>query len=236
LSDTVLAVTTDDRSPRLSIRALRHAALGDPVRLAIVDEVTVSDRAPCELQEFLGISSSLLAHHLEVLEQVGLVARHRSAGDGRRRYVRLAEEALEGLVPRRLVAAGGVLFVCTRNSARSPMAAALWQRATGQPALSAGTDPAERVHPKAVASGRRRGLDVGAVLPRHLDAVTEAHELVVTVCDRAHEELARRGWLHWSITDPVEVGSAAAFDAARDELQRRIETLAGAAWSDDGAG
>ena len=50
--------------------------------------------------------------------------------------------------------------------------------------------------------------------------------LVITVCDRAHEELPPHGdWLHWSIPDPVPLGTKAAFDAARDELRQRIESL-----------
>ena len=44
-----------------------HAALGDSHRLAIVDDLIVSDRSPRELSARLGIASNLLAHHLEVL-------------------------------------------------------------------------------------------------------------------------------------------------------------------------
>ena len=65
-------------------RAARHAALGDPVRLAIVDELAASDRAPVELRRRLGLESNLLAHHLDVLEGVGLITRSRSSGGGRR--------------------------------------------------------------------------------------------------------------------------------------------------------
>ena len=45
-------------------RAARHAALGDPIRLAMVDALAVSDLTPSELQERFGMSSNLLAHHL----------------------------------------------------------------------------------------------------------------------------------------------------------------------------
>jgi hypothetical protein len=47
----------------LEMRAARHAALGDPARLAIVDELSVSDRAPVELRRRLDMESNLLAHH-----------------------------------------------------------------------------------------------------------------------------------------------------------------------------
>ena len=49
-------------------RAALHAALGEPLRLAIVDDLAVSDRSPGELGERHGLSANLLAHHLDVLE------------------------------------------------------------------------------------------------------------------------------------------------------------------------
>lgn len=207
-------------------RAARHAALGDPARLAIVDELSVADRAPVELRRRLGMASNLLAHHLDVLERVGLVERSRSSGDGRRRYVHLVRAGLVGLRPGPRVPVGAALFVCTANSARSQLAAALWRRVTGEPAASAGTHPAERVHPGAVAAADRAGLDLGAARPRGLDELDAWPPLVVTVCDRAHEELdAQDAWLHWSVPDPVPDGSAGAFDAAVAELAGRISAV-----------
>ncbi|HMK12938.1 MAG TPA: helix-turn-helix domain-containing protein, partial [Acidimicrobiales bacterium] len=94
----------------LANRAGRHAALGDATRLAIVDELVASDRAPVELRELTGIDSNLLAHHLDVLEHVGLITRTRSSGDGRRRYVRLVRGALGDLVPRAEPTPGPALF------------------------------------------------------------------------------------------------------------------------------
>ncbi len=207
-------------------RAARHAALGDPGRLAIADELSVSDRAPVELRRRLAMESNLLAHHLDVLERVGLIERSRSSGDGRRRYVHLVPAALEGLAPARPVAVGPALFVCTANSARSQLAAALWRDATGEPSASAGTHPAESVHPGAMAAARRAGLDLGSATPHALADVTSFPPLVVTVCDRAHEELEPRDdWLHWSVPDPVPAGTTTAFDAALDELRDRIRTV-----------
>jgi len=200
------------------------------MRLAIVDELVVSDRAPVELQRMFHVPSNLLAHHLDVLEEVGLVSRRRSSGDGRRRYVRLEPVALTDLSPGSGLAVGRALFVCTHNSARSQLAAALWRQLTGLGADSAGTAPAERVHPGAVAAGRRAGLHLGESRPRRIDDVDQLPALVITVCDRAHEEIdPGSDWLHWSIRDPVPLGTRAAFDAARDELQERISVFAGRA-------
>jgi protein-tyrosine-phosphatase len=212
--------------PALAARAVRHAALGDPARLAIVDELCTSDRTPSELQALVELSSNLLAHHLEVLERAGLITRSRSSGDGRRRYVRLERAALGDLQSGERLVPEPALFVCTRSSARSHLAAALWRRLADAPATAAGTHPAEHVHSEAVAAAKRAGLDLAGAQPRHLDEITTRPKLVVTVCDQAHEELGPEpSWLHWSIPDPVPVGTPAAFDAALAELQERISAL-----------
>lgn len=209
-------------------RAARHAALGEPIRLAIVDELAMSDRSPVELRRLVNIESNLLAHHLDVLESAGMIVRSQSSGDGRRRYVHLVRGALAGLTPGRRMASERALFVCTRNSARSQLAAALWRSITGESAESAGTHPANRVHPGAVAAARRAGLDLSGALPRGLDEIAELPSVVVTVCDQAHEELnADDSWFHWSIADPVSSGTRAGFDVALAELRDRIGLLAG---------
>jgi protein-tyrosine-phosphatase len=123
-----------------------------------------------------------------------------------------------------------VLFVCTANSARSQLAAAIWHDITGTRATSAGTHPATAVHPAALAAGRRAGLDFSDATPTSLDAVRRRPALTITVCDRAHEELdADPSWLHWSVPDPVATGTRSAFDATVVELRRRIGDLVGAA-------
>lgn len=212
-------------SSNRSRRARLHAALGEEHRLGIVEELAVSDRSPIELGRRLGLPSNLLAHHLDVLESVGLIERFVSAGDRRRRYVRLVREPLADLGVAAVRPARPVLFVCTHNSARSQLAAALWCDRTGGVADSAGTHPADRVHPGAVAAARRAGLDLRDARPRLLDLETRV-DAVVTVCDRAHEELAADpDWWHWSIPDPVEAGTDAAFDAVIAGLDARIATL-----------
>ena len=212
----------------LGSRAQRHAALGDTVRLAIVDELALSDRAPVELRRLVGLESNLLAHHLDVLESVGMISRSRSSGDGRRRYVHLLRDSLRDLSPGRRVVPRRALFVCTRNSARSQLAAALWRSLAGAPAESAGTHPASRVHPGAIAAAKRAGLDITGSIPRALERVGKLPGIVVTVCDQAHEELAPDDtWLHWSVPDPVPRGTRRAFDAALAELSERIVVLIG---------
>jgi protein-tyrosine-phosphatase len=206
-------------------RARLHASLGEEHRLGVVEELAVSDRSPTELGRRLNLQSNLLAHHLDVLEDVGLIERVGSTGDGRRRYIRLVRGPLADLGLATVRPAGAVLFVCSHNSARSQLAAALWRYRTGGEASSAGTHPADRVHPGAVAAGARAGLDLAEARPRLLEPPLAA-ELVVTVCDRAHEELdPEPGWWHWSIADPVRTGTDAAFDTVIANLDARIATL-----------
>ena len=210
----------------LGQRAQRHSALGDPVRLAIVEDLVSSDRTSLELQERSGLASNSLAYHLEVLESAGLITRCQSSGDGRRWYVCLVPSALPVPPAPAAVWPQPALFVCTQNSARSPLAAALWRQITAKPATSAGTHPADRIHQRAVAAGRRAGVDLSEARPRHLDDIDALPELVVTVCDRAHEELdPPPDWLHWSLPDPVEAGTRNAFDATVTELRDRIRAL-----------
>ena len=207
-------------------RAAVHAALSDPARLAIIDVLTLGDASPSELADLLGLASNLLAHHLKVLEGEHLVSRARSEGDRRRTYVHLTPGAFDGLLPGITRAAPRVLFVCSANSARSVLAASLWRRASAVPAASAGTHPADRIAAGAIAAAARHHLPLQRRRPRHLSDTHAAGDLVITVCDNAHEDLAIPGALHWSIPDPVRDGTDAAFDAAFDELARRIDDLA----------
>lgn len=217
-------------------RAAVFAALGEPARLMIVDRLVAGDRSPSDLTAELGMGSNLLAHHLQVLDQAGIIARVRSEGDRRRSYITLRADnpvvwaaALTGRLPTDLVlTAPRVVFVCTANSARSQLAAARWAQLSPLPAVSAGTHPGPRVHPRAIAAGRRHGLDLQRCRPADLTDVLGRDDLVVVVCDNAHEELDRDlPRLHWSIPDPVKVDTDPAFDAAFTDLDRRLHRLAG---------
>ncbi len=217
-------------------RAAVYAALGEPVRLAIVDRLGPGDASPGELVEAVGVASNLLAHHLKVLEDAGVIRRVRSEGDRRRSYVQLrlddpivwaaARTGLNaglsriGSVPR-------VLFVCTANSARSQLAAARWNAISPVPAASAGTHPAVRVHPRVTTTARRHGLRLGRAKPVGIEGVVRDGDLVVAVCDNVHEELGPgQDRLHWSVPDPVRVDTDEAFETAYADIARRVERLA----------
>jgi protein-tyrosine-phosphatase len=211
--------------PAIVERARIHAALGDPGRLAIVEDLWVSDRSPKELSARLGMPSNLLAHHLDVLEAAGAIERSASAGDARRRYVRLRPGVARVAGPPDIAIKREVLFLCTHNSARSQIAAALWCSRTGRKAASAGTRPAQRVHPGAVAAARRAGLSMTGAKPTAVDSIPRGVQ-VITVCDLVHEELdAATDWWHWSIPDPVTTGRAARFDAVVGDIEQRIARI-----------
>ncbi|MFI5068670.1 MAG: MarR family transcriptional regulator, partial [Streptosporangiales bacterium] len=152
----------DDRTSDLARRVIMHAALADLARLQITDTLLAGDASPSELAAMLAMPSNLLAHHLHVLEQAGIITRRRSEGDRRRTYLQLIPGSLGSLAPPTARAALRVLFVCTANSARSHLAAALWRQASNVPAVSAGTHPASAIDPGAIAAAGRHLL----ALPR----------------------------------------------------------------------
>lgn len=211
-------------------RAVRHAALSDEKRLLIVDHLVMGDLTVAELGDLSEMRGNLLAHHLDVLEGAGLIERRVSEGDQRRRYVRLRLDHLPTRVGAQLIPAQTVAFVCTHNSARSQFASALWERTTGSPAPSAGADPASLVNPKAVKIAREFDVDISTATPSPYATLPSDIEVIVSVCDRANEgELppaARH--LHWSIPDPVRVGTVDAFRSAFTDIAERISHLGGA--------
>lgn len=205
-------------------RAEIHAALGDPGRLAIVDELVATDRTPGELARRLGVSPSLLTFHLDALERAGLVRRVPSSADRRRKYIQLIPDWVASITMSQPSVEQPVVFVCTHNAARSQIAAAIWRSVLG-PATSAGTEPAESIHAGAVAAATRAGVELPRVAPRLLEPDDLVHH-VITVCDRAHERLpANENQWHWSIPDPLATGADADFDNAVGLIRSRIDHL-----------
>jgi len=211
----------------LRTRARLHAALGDPHRLAVVDALHLSDRSPSELAELLGLASNLMAHHLGVLEDLGVIVRVASDGDRRKRYVQLVHGTLSGLRLGGGVRAQKIIFVCTENSARSQLAEAIWNERRSLPASSAGITPAAKLQPGALEVAARRGIDLTGAYPKPLPELSE-DDLVISVCDRAHDALSEREGvreLHWSVPDPARTNTVASFDEATDALSDRIAAL-----------
>jgi N-acetylglutamate synthase-like GNAT family acetyltransferase/protein-tyrosine-phosphatase len=128
-----------------------------------------------------------------------------------------------------------VLFLCTGNSARSQMAVAILnQKSHGRfVAESAGSHPAQQVHPLAVETLERYGYLWTGGRPKGLDGLTEQPwDFVMTVCDRAKEACpffpGQPLIAHWGMPDPAAVQGTdeerrRAFDEALLTISRRLE-------------
>ena len=209
---------------------LAHQALAEPARLAIAQALLTRDLSPGEIGATWCLSTSLVAHHVGVLVDAGLIVRRRGEHDARRSYLSLHRQdpqvlALVDVGMEPTPAPRRVAFVCTRNSARSKLAAAYWKRVSRIPAVDAGTAPADSPHPLTLETAARRGLDLDDQM--HDAATTlNADDLVIVVCDHAHERLGFRAErLHWSVSDPVARPVTSSFDAACDDIQARIGQL-----------
>ncbi|MGI5171822.1 arsenate reductase ArsC, partial [Spirillospora sp. CA-253888] len=127
-----------------------------------------------------------------------------------------------------------VLFVCTGNSARSPIAETLLRHHTGGrvTTISAGSRPKAALHPHAVQVLRRRyGLDITDQRPRHLDTLHgRRFDHVITLCDKAREVCPEFGYdsrrIHWSIPDPAAAQEPeAAFAKTAADIDTRVRHL-----------
>lgn len=216
-------------SPSREERARVFAALGDPTRLGVLELLAVQDLSPDALAAALEIPANLLSHHLNVLQEAGVIRRVHSKNDRRRTYVQAIPHALDGLLQQPAsLSAPRVVFVCTHNSARSILAEALWREASDVASASAGTSPATHINPRAVKAAARAGVSVKKSKPCSIDDVLRPDDVVVSVCDAVNEELPDldNPHIHWSIPDPASIGTDAAFTATVVELRDRIASLA----------
>jgi ArsR family transcriptional regulator, arsenate/arsenite/antimonite-responsive transcriptional repressor / arsenate reductase (thioredoxin) len=240
--------------------------LADPVRWHLMRELARGDQRVRELVVATGQPQNLVSYHLRQLRDGGLVAARRSSFDGRDIYYSmdlagcsraLAASAsslhpglgfLPGTNPGRTAtnetgrsdaretARRQVLFVCTGNSGRSPIAEALL-RDRGGPrirAISAGIRP-KPLHPDAAAVMRDRyRIDIAGHQPVHVETVAdERFDWVISLCDKAREACptfyGHPARIHWSLPDPAagEGGLAGypAFERTAAELDTRISFL-----------
>ena len=121
-----------------------------------------------------------------------------------------------------------VLFVCVRNAGRSQMAAALLERIAGDSVrvLSAGTRPADDVHPNVVAAMREAGIDLSGARPRRLEdgAVREADVVVTMGCGDECPFYPGKRYEDWDLPDPAG-RPVEEVRAIRDEIERRVGDL-----------
>jgi protein-tyrosine-phosphatase/DNA-binding transcriptional ArsR family regulator len=217
--------------------------VGHPLRWQLVTALARSDLRVRELVAIAGEPQNLVSYHLRLLRAGGLVTSRRSSFDGRDSYYHLNLDRCAGALvevgvalhpalrlapvpeePRRRAGRPSVLFVCSGNSARSPVAEALLRRHAGDRVRvsSAGTRPKDRIHPHAVRVLREHyAIDIAGQAPRPVGST--AHDRVITLCDKAREVLGTP--VHWSIPDPVAVGNYAAFVEAAADIDTRVRQL-----------
>jgi ArsR family transcriptional regulator, arsenate/arsenite/antimonite-responsive transcriptional repressor / arsenate reductase (thioredoxin) len=231
-----------------------------PLRWRLLNELARSDLRVRELVTLAGQPQNVVSYHLRLLRSGGLVTATRSSFDGRDSYYHLelgrCAQALAAtgaalhpalrldpgaLAPPRCVQGAPrvvVLFACTGNSARSPIAEALLRhRAAGEVEVtSAGSDPKPRLHPNAVRVLRERyGIDLAEQQPQRLEAVTgRRFDYVISLCDKVREVCPafpdQPRLIHWSIPDPATAGDAGqasypAFQRTAAEIDTRIRYL-----------
>jgi len=127
-----------------------------------------------------------------------------------------------------------VLILCTGNSCRSQMAEGWINYELGDTwlARSAGTDPAECVHPLAIRAMAEVGVDIRGGVPEHLDRYPDQPwDLVITVCDSAKEICpvfpGAVEQIHISFSDPADVDGSddermGVFRSVRDAIREQL--------------
>ncbi len=120
------------------------------------------------------------------------------------------------------------LFVCLHNAGRSQISEALFSReAEGRhEARSAGTTPAEAVHPEVVEAMDELGIDLSERRPRKLSREdAEWADVVVTMgCGDECPYIPGKRYLDWDLTDP-KGQPVEAVRATREEIERRVRAL-----------
>ena len=223
-----------------------------PLRWALLIELSRSDHRVRELAGAVDEPQNLVSYHLRLLRSAGLVDVRRSSFDGRDSYYRLnvtecsaafsdaataLHPALTPAATASAVAHRSVLFLCTGNSSRSPMAEAILRhRGRGRVRVaSAGSHPKPRFHPSAVRVTREEyGIDLSHRRPRPLTAVAgQRFDYVITLCDKVREVPRDHGpavAIHWSLPDPAaaadtDEASYPQFRSVATELNTRITFL-----------
>lgn len=130
-----------------------------------------------------------------------------------------------------------VLFLCTGNSCRSVLSEATFNHLApeGLKALSAGSQPAGQLHPRAVSLLHRKGISTEGYFSKSWDRLPVTPDIVVTVCSSAAGEtcpayLGPVVRTHWGVEDPGHVVGTeeeieAAFEEAYTIIRARIEAF-----------
>ena len=229
--------------------AAAFAALGQPTRLALIQNLQSAgpEGLPAgEIAEALGVPPSTLSFHLRALEDAGLITPHRQ---GRQVLYASAPATFAALVgflggATAPIAAPGramqVLFLCTRNSARSIMAEAILNRIGGGRfrAYSAGSEPApDGPLPEVLAQLQALGHDVAPLRSKSWEEFSgpdaRRFDFVIALCDTLEGQRCPDFGdtitsAAWPLPDPAKFSGAGAERATLlnelyAALRRRLE-------------
>jgi protein-tyrosine-phosphatase len=121
-----------------------------------------------------------------------------------------------------------VLFVCLQNAGRSQMSSALFERAAkgAHDALSAGTTPAEHVHPVVVEAMHEVGIDLSERTPQRLTTeLADRADVVVTMgCGDACPSIPGKRYIDWNLPDPSRM-TLEQVRRVRDDIAARVDVL-----------
>jgi protein-tyrosine-phosphatase len=120
------------------------------------------------------------------------------------------------------------LFVCLHNAGRSQMSAALFaQAAAGRyHALSAGTTPADHVHPEVVEVMHEIGVDIADRTPTRLsNELAQQADVIVTMgCGDECPYIPGKRYIDWNLPDP-KGRPLDEVRVIRDDIQGRVRSL-----------
>jgi protein-tyrosine-phosphatase len=232
------------------------ALLADPVRRQLLSTLMLNDVVLDDLVDAVRLPPETVATLLEPLVSAGVITQRGSDAQSGERYYHLDLDLLDtlyqagGTAPPAFAAAleegeisaptqqgahSRILFLCTRNSARSQLAEGITRLLSkGQvDAFSAGNQPGF-VHPMAIEVLTGLHVDISGQHSKHLDQfLGQDFDYVITVCDNARETCpvfaGAKRTIHWSIPDPAIVEDSdarrRAFSKVSAELQTRIRYL-----------
>lgn len=123
-----------------------------------------------------------------------------------------------------------VIFACVHNAGRSQMAAAFFNALArdGARAISAGTQPGERVHPVVVEVMREVGIDLTSARPQRLtEELAQSAQLLITMgCGDACPVVPGLRRDDWPLPDP-KGRPLDEVRAIRDDIRARVAALLG---------
>ena len=215
------------------------AALSDVTRLQValfIYRCSPNPVCACSFPEVFNISRSTISHHLTKLVNAGILGREQQ---GKWAYYSIASEfdtqfldVVAKHVPqqttrRKEAAVTKILFACRQNAGRSQMAAAIAQElATSDVTImSAGTEPAEEVHPEVRDALAEIALEPFAQ-PEKLDpAKVKMADWVITMgCGESCPIFPGTHYEDWEVADPSEEPTEVVREI-RDDITKRVKEL-----------